>query len=308
MPTIPSLLDDELFTILFEHNTIPTIAWVDPAGRFLGNSFPSAITDEQINRLIKGEKAQFIPKSNIKNVDRLETTPLLDTTGYQFISVFSNFRPNYLSVYPNIEYKNGTSLFQIGNFGLSFLLNYAFDAELTGYSWNDYVIEPRIAAQVKSQILATALSQNSYWYQLYSRDSLTMKQAQEVFKQTFMQSFKIQVVRKTAAIDLYKVNISNNVKRINTKGSIRFTRYQGINEEIVYQNYPLYIVIKNLFAFFDHPIDLSKVQNIDVDIVIPEGFVKWTEQQKISFLADHGIDMTIHHESRTFPCLYHVIN
>lgn len=308
VPTIPSLLDDELFTILFEHNTIPTIAWLDPAGKFLGNSFPSAVTDEQINRLIKGEKAQFIPKSNIENVDRLETSPLLDTTGYQFISAFSNFRHNYLSVYPNIEYKNGTSLFQIGNFGLSFLLNYAFDTELTGYSWNDYVIEPCIATQVKEQILATALSQNSYWYQLYSRDSLTMKQAQEIFKHTFTQNFKIHVVRKTAPIDLLKVNISNNIKRIKSKGSISFTRFQGINEEIFYQNYPLHIVLKNLFVFFDHPIDFSKVENLNVDIVIPEGFVKWTKQQKISFLADHGIDMTLHHENRTFPYLYHVIN
>jgi len=302
-PSLPTVLDDTVFTALFAHNTLPALAVVDANGVFIAMTSSHSLTDKNIQALLDGN-AVLKSEGNYKNLTRSAAEPLLDTVGMHYISAFGGYRENYLPVYPNLNHKNGTTFLQMGNQSLQFMLFQAYGEVLKGFRQNDLVIDARFGRQFKEKLLNLNSTQNKYWYQFYTDDSVSRPQFADIFCREFQNYFKIAVARKSDSIELYKIRFSDKIKTILTGGKASIARFQGIGEEAFYQNIPIGLFLQNLFYAFDLPTELQEKENFNIDITIPAGFVRWTEQEKLSFLKERGIVFSPVKEYRTYPFVY----
>ncbi|WP_333865568.1 TlpA family protein disulfide reductase [Sphingobacterium sp.] len=302
-PSLPTVLDDTVFTALFAHNTLPALAVIDPNGAFIAMTSSHSLTDKNIQALLDGN-AVLKNEGNYKNLTRSAAEPLLDTVGVHYISAFGGYRNHYLPVYPNLNHKNGTTFLQMGNQSLQFMLFQAYGQALKGFRQNELVIDARLGRQFKEKLLNVNSTQNKYWYQFYTDDSVSRPQFADIFCREFQNYFKIAVARKSDSIELYKIRFSNKIKNILTSGKASIARFQGIGEEAFYQNIPIGLFLQNLFYAFDLPTELKEKENFNIDITIPAGFVRWTEQEKLTFLNERGIVFSAVKEYRTYPLVY----
>ena len=302
-PSLPTVLDDTVFTALFAHNTLPALAVIDANGVFIAMTSSHSLTDKNIHALLDGN-AVLKNEGNYKNLVRSAAEPLLDTVGMHYISAFGGYRNHYLPVYPNLNHKNGTTFLQMGNQSLQFMLFQAYGQALKGFRQNDLVIDARLGRQFKEKLLNVNSTQNKYWYQFYTDDSVSRPQFADIFCREFQNYFKIAVARKSDSIELYKIRFSDKIKNILTSGKASIARFQGIGEEAFYQNIPIGLFLQNLFYAFDLPTELKEKENFNIDITIPAGFVRWTEQEKLTFLNERGIVFSAVKEYRTYPLVY----
>jgi len=302
-PSLPTVLDDTVFTALFAHNTLPALAVVDTNGVFIAMTSSHSLTDKNIQALVDGN-AVLKSEGIYKNLTRSAAEPLLDTVGVHYISAFGGYRDNYLPVYPNLNHKKGTTFLQMGNQSLQFMLFQAYGQVLKGLRQNDLVIDARLGRQFKEKLLNGNSTQNKYWYQFYTDDSVSRSQFADIFCREFQNYFKIAVARKSDSIELYKIRFSDKIKTILTSGKASIARFQGIGEEAFYQNIPIGLFLQNLFYAFDLPTELQEKENFNIDITIPAGFVRWTEQEKLTFLNERGIVFSAVKEYRTYPLVY----
>ncbi|MGJ1356882.1 TlpA family protein disulfide reductase [Sphingobacterium siyangense] len=302
-PSLPTVLDDTVFTALFVHNTLPALAVVDTNGVFIAMTSSHSLTDKNIQALLDGN-AVLKNEGIYKNLTRSAAEPLLDTVGVHYISAFGGYREHYLPVYPNLNHKNGTTFLQMGNQSLQFMLFQAYGQALKGFRQNDLVIDARLGRQFKEKLLNGNSTQNKYWYQFYTDDSVSRPQFADIFCREFQNYFKIAVARKSDSIELYKIRFSDKIKTILTSGKASIARFQGIGEEAFYQNIPIGLFLQNLFYAFDLPTELQEKENFNIDITIPAGFVRWTEQEKLTFLNERGIMFSAVKEYRTYPLVY----
>ncbi|MBB1644843.1 TlpA disulfide reductase family protein [Sphingobacterium sp. UME9] len=302
-PSLPTVLDDTVFTALFAHNTLPALAVVDANGAFVAMTSSHSLTDKNIQALLDGN-AVLKNEGVYKNLTRSAAEPLLDTVGMYYISAFGGYRNHYLPVYPNLNHKNGTTFLQMGNQSLQFMLFQAYGQALKGFRQNDLVIDARLGRQFKEKLLNVNSTQNKYWYQFYTDDSVSRPKFADIFCREFQNYFKIAVARKSDSIELYKIRFSDKIKNILTSGKASIARFQGIGEEAFYQNIPIGLFLQNLFYAFDLPTELKEKENFNIDITIPAGFVRWTEQEKLSFLNERGIVFSAVKEYRTYPLVY----
>ncbi len=302
-PSLPTVLDDTVFTALFAHNTLPALAVVDTNGVFIAMTSSHSLTDKNIQALVDGN-AVLKSEGIYKNLTRSAAEPLLDTVGVHYISAFGGYRDNYLPVYPNLNHKKGTTFLQMGNQSLQFMLFQAYGQVLKGFRQNDLVIDARLGRQFKEKLLNGNSTQNKYWYQFYTDDSVSRSQFADIFCREFQNYFKIAVARKSDSIELYKIRFSDKIKTILTSGKASIARFQGIGEEAFYQNIPIGLFLQNLFYAFDLPTELQEKENFNIDITIPAGFVRWTEQEKLTFLNERGIVFSAVKEYRTYPLVY----
>lgn len=302
-PSLPTVLDDTVFTALFAHNTLPALAVIDANGVFIAMTSSHSLTDKNIHALLDGN-AVLKNEGNYKNLVRSAAEPLLDTVGMHYISAFGGYRNHYLPVYPNLNHKNGTTFLQMGNQSLQFMLFQAYGQALKGFRQNELVIDARLGRQFKEKLLNVNSTQNKYWYQFYTDDSVSRPQFADIFCREFQNYFKIAVARKSDSIELYKIRFSDKIKNILTSGKASIARFQGIGEEAFYQNIPIGLFLQNLFYAFDLPTELKEKENFNIDITIPAGFVRWTEQEKLTFLNERGIVFSAVKEYRTYPLVY----
>ena len=302
-PSLPTVLDDTVFTALFVHNTLPALAVVDTNGVFIAMTSSHSLTDKNIQALLDGN-AVLKNEGNYKNLTRSAAEPLLDTVGLHYISAFGGYREHYLPVYPNLNHKNGTTFLQMGNQSLQFMLFQAYGQVLKGFRQNDLVIDARLGRQFKEKLLNGNSTQNKYWYQFYTDDSVSRPQFADIFCREFQNYFKIAVARKSDSIELYKIRFSDKIKNILTSGKASIARFQSIGEEAFYQNIPIGLFLQNLFYAFDLPTELQEKENFNIDITIPADFVRWPEQEKLSFLNQRGIVFSAVKEYRTYPLVY----
>ncbi|WP_312191994.1 hypothetical protein, partial [Sphingobacterium sp.] len=295
--------DDTIFTALFAHNTLPALAVIDANGEFVAMTSTHSLTDKNIQALMDGN-AVLKNEGNYKNLIRSAAEPLLDTIGLHYISAFGGYRDHYLPVYPNLNHNNGTTFLQMGNQSLQFMLFQAYGEELKGFRQNDLVIDASLGRHFKEKLLNVNSTQNKYWYQFYTDDSISRPQFADIFCREFQNYFKIAVARKTDSIELYKIQFSDKIKNIFTSGKASIARFQGIGEEAFYQNIPVGLFLQNLFYAFPLPTELQEKGNFNIDITIPAGFVRWTEREKLSFLNERGIVLTAIKEYRTYPLVY----
>ncbi|QQD15055.1 TlpA family protein disulfide reductase [Sphingobacterium sp. UDSM-2020] len=301
-PRLATLLDDTVFTRLFEHNTLPSQAILSGDGKFLATT-GGALTDRNLNRVLYENSNPFEHIGSYVNLSRDYNDVITDTVGLSYSSSLSKKRPHYLPVGPGISHPNENSLMQMGNLSLQNFLSYLFMEELDGFSWNDYVFDPQLGQNFKQKLFTTS-SENTYWYQLYKNAVISEDRAKKFARQDFMRYFEVGVQRKTDTAALYQISFNTAINKIQTKGKMRIIRIQELDEESVYQNVPIDFFLRNLFCYLDLPMYKFSKESFKIDITLPKGFINWTESQKVAFLKERGIVLTRVREKREFPYIY----
>lgn len=287
-----TILEDTLLTTLFPHNALPSTAWINPDGIYMGNTLSSAVSVKNIESVIKTGRADMDVVQVYRNfVDRYNVPPLQDTIGAQFISAITDYNPYYLPTYPNVIHKNGHSSYQMINETFYGLLSHAYRKELSGLTWNDFVFDPKIAADMKYRILNSLDNKNIFSYQLYVQDSINQMQAEAYLSKAIEQKFGLKLARKTGKIDLYQVRYNANFEKIKTKGEMTIIQpYPGGDPE-QYRNVPISRFLTNLFYYLDRPLVFDQNDNQRVDLVLPADFRQRAISIRLSYLAELGIEL-----------------
>jgi len=306
-PVLPTILNDTLFTSLLPHNTLPTIGIINPKGQFVLNSYASSITEDIIQDFLKtGVSSRFIEKSEIQNPERINTRPLVDTTGLLFCSVMSGYRENYLGVYPAVAYSKGSSLFQVGNYFLNSCYQLAFPDVFQGAQSNLFVFDESITKEFVDLIYDFKTTKGQFWYQLYLRDSITQELAFDYFRKALTERFRVAVERKKGAVAAYALSLDVSRPLWKTKGGMYMNSVDKGNESLIIQNMPLNGVIDFIRSVLDKPVIFEGKSAERIDLRLPGNFLDLSIKQKIAALEQHGIKLTPTQYSGEYPYFYTV--
>ena len=306
-PVLPTILNDTLFTSLLPHNTLPTIGIINPQGQFVLNSFASSITEDIIQDFLKtGMSSRFIEKSEIKNTARINTQPLVDTTGLVFCSVMSGYRENYLGVYPAVSYSKGNSLFQVGNYFLNTCYQLAFPDVFQGAQSSLFVFDDQINKEFIDLMYDFKTTKGQFWYQLYLRDSITQELAFDYFRKALTERFHVAVERKKGVVAAYALSLNVSRPLWKTKGGMYMNSVDKGNESLIMQNMPLNGVIGFIRSTLDKPVIFEGKSAERIDLRLPGNFLDLSIKQKIAALEQHGIKLTPTQYSGEYPYFYTV--
>ncbi len=306
-PVLPTILNDTLFTSLLPHNTLPTIGIINSEGEFVLNSYASSITEDIIKDFLKtGVSSRFIEKSEIKNTARINTQPLVDTTGLLFCSVMSGYRENYLGVYPAMSYSEGNSLFQVGNYFLNTCYQLAFPDAFKGVQSNLFVFDDQINKEFIDLIYDFKTTKGQFWYQLYLRDSITQELAFDYFRNALIQRFHVAVERKNGVVAAHALSLDVSRPLWKTKGGMYMNSVDKGNESLIMQNMPLNGVIGFIRSVLDKPVIFDGKSAERIDLRLPGNFLDLSIKQKIAALEQHGIRLTPTQYSGEYPYFYTV--
>ncbi|MGB3105723.1 MULTISPECIES: TlpA family protein disulfide reductase [Sphingobacterium] len=306
-PVLPTILNDTLFTSLLPHNTLPTIGIINPAGQFVINSYASSITEDIIQDFLKtGVSSRFIEKSEIQNPKRINTLPLVDTTGLLFCSVMSGYRENYLGVYPAVSYSKGSSLFQVGNYFLNTCYQLAFPDAFKEIQSSLFVFDDRINKEFIDLMYDFKTTKGQFWYQLYLRDSVTQDLAFDYFRNALIQRFNVAVERKKGIVAAYALSLDVSRPIWKTKGGMYMNSVDKGNESLIMQNMPLNGVIGFIRSVLDKPVIFEGKSAERIDLRLPGNFLDLAIKEKIAALEQHGITLTPTQYNGEYPYFYTV--
>ena len=307
VPELPTILDDTIFTTLFPHNTIPNISWVNQDGIYLANTMSGLVSDKQLEEVVKTGNANLIHNGIMENHGRrTETPPLIDTAGLSYISLFASYIPKYLSVYPNLVHKNGTSFYQFVNQDFAIVLFFAFGEELDGFVWNDYVFESDLKERLRDKALFWATNADMYSYQFFRRDTVDQATVQKILREDLERTFGFTVKRQLGMIDVYKLELTDGIMGMTTKKEMSSVNIQSADYPVTYVNTPLSIVVGNLHYWLDRPLDIDdvdkgKMEELYVDLTIPADFDKLPLDDRLAYLEKQGIKLTPERTSKEYP-------
>ncbi len=301
-PSLPTLLDDTIFTALFEHNSIPRSAIINKRGEFIGTSYSDNLSDRNISKMIKDGTLPFQSMGNIIN-NKFENIPLLaDTAGLDYMSVLSGFRVNYNPIYPNVHYINGQTLYQVGNYALRLMYQHAFLDEIKDSESKNYVFDPNVDEMSIKKLFD--LQNQKYWYQYFSKDSVAQQVVHEHFRKSLIDNFHLDVVRKNEEIGVYNLKIDLHDNALLTKGGMPiFWVYEG-NRNLVIQNTNLNGIANFLRPYLDQPIVIEDPYGQHVDLILPGNFIDLAVSERIALLKSKGIILNYEKRKMEFPYFY----
>ncbi|MCW2262099.1 MULTISPECIES: TlpA family protein disulfide reductase [Sphingobacterium] len=306
-PSLATITDDTVFTILFKHNVLPTVAVINSKGEFVATTGANNLTDRNIESWIQGANGNIKNTGyyiNVGDEGRGGGGPLFDTINTYQYSVFAKQRDHFLDSYPNFIYRNGTTYLRIGNQTLSFLLNYAFPFEMQGYDAQSAFYEAGLGIEFKLDLINNNKDESRYWYEFFSRDSVSKMAFRKLYTKDFTQYFKIAVERRKDTVEFYTVSFKPEFDKIKTKSNIMISKASSVNNESYSQNIPIYNIISGLSYAFEVPIVIDRSEMTRVDMTIPAGFVFRSEKEKLDFFKERGIILTKVRAYKEYPYIY----
>ncbi|MGJ1348475.1 TlpA family protein disulfide reductase [Sphingobacterium siyangense] len=297
-----TLLDDTLLTNLFPHNTIPNISWINQEGTFLGNTLPDEVGIKNIETILQNKNTDLQLSGEFRNKDnRMATPPIFDTTGVKFLSAITGYLPDYLSTYPNVVRKNGSSSYQIVNAAFHFMLTNAFKRELNGFESTDYVYENGLENEIETKLSNGTRRENQYCYQLFVNDTISQHYAENYLQQAFKDYFHLTIERKRGHVSCYKVEILDKISGLKSKGGMQKVNIDPREGPIYFQNFPLPTLLNILHFYFDKPIAFGPTEDKAIDIMFPTGFEWMPVAEKLAFLTSKGIVLTVQQQEKEYP-------
>lgn len=231
----------------------------------------------------------------------MATPPIFDTTGVKFLSAITGYLPDYLSTYPNVVRKNGSSSYQIVNAAFHFMLTNAFKRELNGFESTDYVYENGLENEIETKLSNGTRRENQYCYQLFVNDTISQHYAENYLQQAFKDYFHLTIERKRGHVSCYKVEILDKISGLKSKGGMQKVNIDPREGPIYFQNFPLPTLLNILHFYFDKPIAFGPTEDKAIDIMFPTGFEWMPVAEKLAFLTSKGIVLTVQQQEKEYP-------
>lgn len=287
--SLPSLLDDTMFTNLFPHHSIPTHAWVDREGRLLIVDKGNDNLEKRVKSLIAGQQVNVLEMGVMLNEDRSYNPPLVDTVGMLSTSIFAKPVPNFFPTQLYAYYTNGHTHFQLGNHPLFSIVQYAFNKELMGFSLYQFVFDQQLKQGNHFQF-CQALKE-TYWYEMFRADSVGSEQVRALVKEDVKRFFQLEVVRKQELKEVYDLELLPEFSKLKSIGGMPFAVNELSEDEMQLNNALIFQFLNLLFPYLDRPVIMGEEKMNSFNLLLPKGFINFSLTQKLSFLTSKGLHL-----------------
>ena len=287
---LPYIFGDTLFQKLFPHNTLPHVVWINKEGMLVANTYPNALTRENINAVLSNGNVNLHQKELRRDSEKSKISDHWLFNGCYGGSLFKTYEEGQSPSYGKYSFNEDHTSFQIVNLSFPVLLAMAFDKELKGIPWRHWVFDSEARFYNKREILATGYK-NIFSYEMLVKGQVSKATVKQSFREDFKQFFGIDISVAEKPIDVWKIVPNAKIEEIKSRGGIPEVFTGDSKTEMKFRNIPLELLIDNLSLYFIRPLLLEENNQLRVDITIPRDFGDWDDHKRMSFLDSMGLEL-----------------
>jgi len=297
--SLPYLFGDTVFQQLFPHNAIPHVVWIDKNGMLVANTYPDALTKENVNAVLHNESVHLHQKEwRSKDKPALIPEEMMNN-GFYAGSIFRTYLEGLDVSYGNYSFDGNRTRFQIINLSFAKLLSIAFQRELKGIPWRSWRFDAVKAPDSKQKLLASNRYDNRFCYEMVYMDSLSKVGAKKWFTEDFKRFFGIKLSVENKPTDVLQIAFNSAFEKIRSKGGVPEVFLGDSGTEMKFRNIPLELLVDNLSLYFNKPLVIEKSNRLLVDMTIPKDFENWEQDARKEFLRTMGLELNAARETIT---------
>ncbi|KKX47794.1 hypothetical protein L950_0224475 [Sphingobacterium sp. IITKGP-BTPF85] len=217
---LPYIFGDTLFQKLFPHNTLPHVVWINKEGMLVANTYPNALTRENINAVLSNGNVNLHQKELRRDSEKSKISDHWLFNGCYGGSLFKTYEEGQSPSYGKYSFNEDHTSFQIVNLSFPVLLAMAFDKELKGIPWRHWVFDSEARFYNKREILATGYK-NIFSYEMLVKGQVSKATVKQSFREDFKQFFGIDISVAEKPIDVWKIVPNAKIEEIKVEVGFR---------------------------------------------------------------------------------------
>ncbi|MGJ1519837.1 TlpA family protein disulfide reductase [Sphingobacterium siyangense] len=289
--SLPYLFGDTIFQQLFPHNAVPHVVWINKDGILVANTYPNALSKENITAVLHTGNADFHQKKMRTNKEVAMITNEMLNNGFYAGSVFQTYQEGLDASSGNYSFDGKRTRYQLLNLRFSQLVTIAFQKELKGIPWRHWQFATSSGVNPKHRLLTPNRYENSFCYEMVVLDSLPKSRAKQFFTEDFKKFFGIKLSVENKPTDVWRVSFNSAAEKIRSKGGIPEVFLGDSETEMKFRNIPLELLVDNLSLYFHRPLVIGASKEVLVDMTIPKDFEGWEEDTRKAFLRAMGLEL-----------------
>ncbi len=289
--SLPYLFGDTIFQQLFPHNAVPHVVWINKDGILVANTYPNALSKENITAVLHTGNADFHQKKMRTNKEVALITNEMLNNGFYAGSVFQTYQEGLDASSGNYAFDGKRTRYQLLNLRFSQLVALAFQKELKGIPWRHWQFATSRGVNPKQRLLTPNRYENSFCYEMVVLDSLPKSRAKQFFTEDFKKFFGIKLSVENKPTDVWRVSFNSAAEKIRSKGGIPEVFLGDSETEMKFRNIPLELLVDNLSLYFHRPLVIGASKEVLVDMTIPKDFEGWEEDTRKAFLRAMGLEL-----------------
>ena len=295
--SLPYLFGDTIFQQLFPHNAVPHVVWINKDGILVANTYPNALSKENITAVLHTGNADFHQKKMRANKEVALITNEMLNNGFYAGSVFQTYQEGLDASSGNYAFDGKRTRYQLLNLRFSQLVALAFQKELKGIPWRHWQFATSSGVDSKQRLLTPNRYENSFCYELVVLDSLPKSRAKQFFTEDFKKFFGIKLSVENKPTDVLRVSFNSAAEKVRSKGGIPEVFLGDSQTEMKFRNIPLELLVDNLSLYFHRPLVIGASKEVLVDMTIPKDFEGWEEDTRKAFLRAMGLELNSSQET-----------
>ncbi len=295
--SLPYLFGDTIFQQLFPHNAVPHVVWINKDGILVANTYPNALSKENITAVLHTGNADFHQKKMRTNKEVALITNEMLNNGFYAGSVFQTYQEGLDASSGNYSFDGKRTRYQLLNLRFSQLVAIAFQKELKGIPWRHWQFATSSGVNPKHRLLTPNRYENSFCYEMVVLDSLPKSRAKQFFTEDFKKFFGIKLSVENKPTDVWPVSFNSAAEKIRSKGGIPEVFLGDSQTEMKFRNIPLELLVDNLSLYFHRPLVIGASKEVLVDMTIPKDFEGWEEDTRKAFLRAMGLELNSSQET-----------
>ena len=289
--SLPYLFGDTIFQQLFPHNAVPHVVWINKDGILVANTYPNALSKENITAVLHTGNADFHQKKMRTNKEVALITNEMLNNGFYAGSVFQTYQEGLDASSGNYSFDGKRTRYQLLNLRFSQLVALAFQKELKGIPWRHWQFATSSGVNPKQRLLTPNRYENSFCYEMVVQDSLPKSRAKQFFTEDFKKFFGIKLSVENKPTDVWRVSFNSAAEKVRSKGGIPEVFLGDSQTEMKFRNIPLELLVDNLSLYFHRPLVIGASKEVLVDMTIPKDFEGWEEDTRKAFLRAMGLEL-----------------
>ncbi len=295
--SLPYLFGDTIFQQLFPHNAVPHVVWINKDGILVANTYPNALSKENITAVLHTGNADFHQKKMRTNKEVALITNEMLNNGFYAGSVFQTYQEGLDASSGNYAFDGKRTRYQLLNLRFSQLVALAFQKELKGIPWRHWQFATSSGVDSKQRLLTPNRYENSFCYEMLVLDSLPKSKAKQFFTEDFKKFFGIKLSVENKPTDVWRVSFNSAAEKVRSKGGIPEVFLGDSQTEMKFRNIPLELLVDNLSLYFHRPLVIGASKEVLVDMTIPKDFEGWEEDTRKAFLRTMGLELNSSQET-----------
>ncbi|WP_336833518.1 TlpA disulfide reductase family protein [Sphingobacterium siyangense] len=289
--SLPYLFGDTIFQQLFPHNAVPHVVWINKDGILVANTYPNALSKENITAVLHTGNADFHQKKMRTNKEVALITNEMLNNGFYAGSVFQTYQEGLDASSGNYSFDGKRTRYQLLNLRFSQLVALAFQKELKGIPWRHWQFAASSGVNPKQRLLTPNRYENSFCYEMVVLDSLPKSRAKQFFTEDFKKFFGIKLSVENKPTDVWRVSFNSAAEKVRSKGGVPEVFLGDSRTEMKFRNIPLELLVDNLSLYFHRPLVIGASKEVLVDMTIPKDFEGWEEDTRKAFLRAMGLEL-----------------